>query len=184
MNKAFVNENVLRMLYLEENRPMHEISKMLGVSVGSVYNYIKLYGIPSRPMHQGFKGKNHSDAAKKKISESNTGRKFSKETINKMSESAKISGIGHKKKRTDGYIAIYFPDHPWSSSDGYIMEHILVMEALIGRHLYEHECVHHINGKRYDNKKENLKLMTKTEHASFHMKKRWEKEKKGGMTYQ
>ena len=29
-----------------------------------------------------------------------------------MSESKIKGGIGHKKKRTDGYIAVYFPDHP------------------------------------------------------------------------
>lgn len=86
-------------------------------------------------------------------------------------------GIGHKKKRADGYIAIYFPDHPRSNSEGYIMEHILVMEALVGRHLNEDECVHHINGKRDDNRAKNLQLMTKREHMSYHSKKRWEKKK-------
>jgi hypothetical protein len=54
------------------------------------------------------------------------------------------------------------------------MEHDLVMEVLIGRHLYDYECVHHINGIRNDNRKENLMLMTKSEHASYHNKKRWE----------
>lgn len=185
MNKVvLIDEDILRFLYLVEQRPMHEISKILGVAVGTVYNYIKVYGIPSRPEHQGFKGKHHTDVTKAKISNAHTGRTFSNETIAKMSEAAKVGGIGHKKERTDGYIAIYFPDHPCSSADGYIMEHILVMEALIGRHLHEWECVHHINGIRSDNRKENLKLMTKSEHMSFHMKKRWEEKKKGGVTYQ
>ena len=99
-----------------------------------------------------------------------------------MSESAKNGGIGHKKKRCDGYIAVYFPDHPNSTKDGYIMEHDLVMECLIGRHLKSDEVVHHINRVRDDNRKENLQLMTIKEHASFHMKERYEL-KKGGMTY-
>lgn len=158
---------------------MHEISKILGVSVGSVYNYIKIYGIPSRQEHQGFKGKHHTEATKTRISEAHNGRTFSKETILKMSESSKVGGIGHKKERTDGYISIYFPDHPCSSADGYIMEHILVMEALLGRHLYDRECVHHINEIKSDNRKENLQLMTKSEHMSLHMKKRQEKAKRG-----
>lgn len=100
-----------------------------------------------------------------------------------MSESTKQGGIGHKK-RSDGYIAIYFPDHPKSTADGYIMEHDLVMECLIGRHLNPEEVVHHINFKRDDNRKENLKLMTFKEHAAFHMKRRHEEKQKGGMTYQ
>lgn len=87
----------------------------------------------------------------------------------------KQGGIGHKKKRSDGYVFIYFPDHPMSTKDGYVMEHDLVMEALIGRHLKGNECVHHINEIRDDNRKENLMLMTKSEHMSLHSKKRWEK---------
>lgn len=170
-----LDENVLRKLYVEDQIPMYEISKKLGVSVGSIHNYIKRYNIPSRPPHQGFKGKHHTESAKEKIRQKHKGRTFSKETLLKMSESAKVGGIGHKKKRTDGYISIYFPDHPCSSSDGYIMEHILVMESLLGRHLYKNECVHHINENRSDNRKENLQLMTKSEHMSFHTKKRHEK---------
>ena len=45
------------------------------------------------------------------------------------------------------------------------------------------EVVHHINHKRNDNRIENLQLMTFKEHASLHMRERWEK-KKGVMTYQ
>ena len=63
------------------------------------------------------------------------------------------------------------------------MEHILVMEALLGRHLYDHECVHHINEIKSDNRKENLQLMTKSEHMSLHIKKD-RKKQKGEMTYQ
>lgn len=48
------------------------------------------------------------------------------------------------------------------------MEHQLVMECLIGRHLNANECVHHINFIRDDNRKENLELMTISEHMSLH----------------
>ena len=89
-----------------------------------------------------------------------------------------MGGIGHKKKRTDGYVAVYFPDHPNSNNSGYIMEHVLVMECLIGRHLRADECVHHINENKADNRGANLKLMTKKEHMSYHMKKRHEDKKR------
>lgn len=179
---TIIDVDTLEKLYLQEQKSMREISEILGVAVGTVYNYIRFYEIPSRQKHQGFKGKKHTEITKEKIRKKLINRTFSEKTIKKMSEAAKNGGIGHKKERTDGYVMIYFPDHPCSSKEGYIMEHILVMEALIGRHLYSYECVHHINGKKRDNRKENLQLMTKSAHMSLHMSERWKK-KKGGMTY-
>ena len=99
-----------------------------------------------------------------------------------MSYAGKIGGVGHKKKREDGYIAIYFPDHPKSSKDGYIMEHILVMEAIIGSHLEDNEVVHHKNGIRDDNRKENLKLMDFREHARYHMKQRHDEKRRNDLS--
>lgn len=81
---------------------------------------------------------------------------------------------GHEKKRDDGYIKVYSPDHPKCTADGYVMKHILVMERKIGRLIADDECVHHINHIRDDNRIENLRLMTKSEHMSMHMKERWE----------
>ena len=172
---VIVNAELLKRLYVDEGKPMHEVADKMGISVGTVYNYIHKYDIPSRPPHMGFLGHKQTEEAKAKCAKANLGRKVSMETRKRMSEALKKGGIGFKKKRTDGYISIYFPDHPKSSVDGYVMEHVLVMEALVGRHLYDDECVHHINGKRDDNRKENLMLMTKSEHMSMHSKMRWEK---------
>ena len=123
-----------------------------------------------------------SQDAKMKISQFHKGKTVSEETKIKISEAQKKGGIGHKKKRSDGYISIYFPDHPKSNNDGYMMEHDLVMECIIGRHLKDDEVVHHKNHIRSDNRKENLQLLTFKEHASLHMKERYAK-KKGGVTY-
>lgn len=178
MNK--LSHETLYELYIIRGKPMHEIAKELGVAVGTVYNYLKNYGIKTRNRSEAFeslkiRGWEYPDSAKKKISNSRKGKKHSEETKRRLSEVKKIGGIGYKKKRSDGYIYIYFPDHPKSTKDGYIMEHDLIMECLIGRHLRDDEVVHHVNKIRDDNRKENLQLMTKSEHASLHLKERWNK---------
>lgn len=185
MNK--VNQETLYDLYIIRGKPMHEIAKELNIAIGTVYNYLHKYNIQTRNMEQAFeklkeRGWEYPQSAKETIGKAKKGRKLSKETRKKMSISDKIGGIGHKKKRSDGYICIYFPDHPKSTKDGYIMEHDLIMECLIGRHLKNDEIVHHKNKIRDDNRKENLQLMTFKEHARLHMIERNNK-KKGGMTY-
>ncbi len=119
----------------------------------------------------------------------NKGKHLSLETRQKISKALKgkyrvISEFGgHKKKRKDGYISIYIPQHPNSSKEGYVMEHVLVMESKIGRYLKKDEVVHHKNKIRDDNRIENLQLMTFREHAGLHMKERHLLRKKGMMTY-
>lgn len=51
---------------------------------------------------------------------------------------------------------------------GNAKEHRLIMEAHLNRKLGPDEVVHHINGDKLDNRLENLKVMTRSEHSRFH----------------
>lgn len=59
-----------------------------------------------------------------------------------------------------GYIKELCPDHPNADAGGYVMQHRLVMEQVLGRPLLPTERVHHKNGIRDDNRPENLELWT------------------------
>jgi hypothetical protein len=177
-----ITKDELERLYLIERLPMWKIGKITGIATGKIHKLIHQYGIPARTKGAGMLGKQHNEEARRKISNAHKGMNHTQESREKMSEARLLKGIGHKKERSDGYVAIYFPDHPKANNDGYIMEHDLVMECVIGRWLNEDECVHHINEIRNDNRKENLQIMTKSEHMAYHAKKRWLK-KKGELTY-
>jgi hypothetical protein len=61
-----------------------------------------------------------------------------------------------------GYTLVYLPsDHPFLSMAGrnnYVREHRLVMAEHLGRPLSRAEGVHHKNGRKDDNRIENLEL--------------------------
>jgi len=83
---------------------------------------------------------------------------------------------GGRTRLIRGYVWEYSPDHPLSNKWGWIAQHHLVAEDILGRPLLKmadrklSECVHHKNHDPTDNRPENLAIMTKSAHHSYHSK--------------
>lgn len=86
-----------------------------------------------------------------------------------------------------GYVHEFCPGHPCANVWGFVPQHRLVGEDLVGRPLvrstkpYERECVHHKNEIKTDNRPENLEVMTFSAHRSHHTTK-MNKERTGHLT--
>ena len=79
---------------------------------------------------------------------------------------------GGKKINKKGYVLILKPEHHRADKNGYVLEHIVVWEENNNKEIDKGQCIHHINGKKDDNRTENLQLMSIGEHSAFHNRKR------------
>ncbi|MBU1092565.1 HNH endonuclease [Patescibacteria group bacterium] len=69
----------------------------------------------------------------------------------------------------DGYRFVMNKTHP-KAVKGYVFEHRLVAEKIIGRPLNKNEIVHHLDGNRLNNTVENIVILSRAEHARLHLK--------------
>lgn len=138
-------EDIPRM-YLEEKLSTVQIGEKVGLAVGAVGSILRIRGITLRNPKEGWK------------------TRFPDGRFGKLAANWK----GGKRKTGLGYIQVLCSDHPYSTKQGYVMEHRLVMEEHLGRYLEPEEMVHHLNGKRGDNRLENLEASTRSEHVKKH----------------
>lgn len=74
-----------------------------------------------------------------------------------------------KFKDSNGYIYVHMPNHHRAKSNGYVAEHIVIAEKIIGRDLKKEEVVHHEDRDRSNNSEDNLFVFaTLGDHTRYH----------------
>jgi len=101
-----------------------------------------------------FFGKHHTEKTKQLIREANTGE-----------NNHNFKGL--RKHNYYGYIMIYQKSHPKADESGRILEHRVKVENYLGRYLKKNELIHHINGKKDDNRLSNLYLFNRRKHTIY-----------------
>ncbi len=77
----------------------------------------------------------------------------------------------HNRHMQQGYVYFTgYQDHPNCRSNGTLFEHVMVMSESLGRPLFPHERVHHINGMRDDNDISNLELWSTSQPSGQRVK--------------
>lgn len=80
------------------------------------------------------------------------------------------------------YVHEFFPEHPLANQWGWVAQHRLVGEDIVGRPLVQHpdpkirECVHHKDENPLNNHPDNLQVMTFSAHRAHHTRLRNEAE--------
>ena len=72
------------------------------------------------------------------------------------------------QRKINKYVYILAPNHPHTTSGGYVTEHRLIVERALGRLLTYDEKVHHINLDKLDNRNSNLLVCSGSYHHLIH----------------
>lgn len=79
-----------------------------------------------------------------------------------------IAFIPHEKSR-NGYVM----KKGWGNHRYFKYEHRMIAESYLGRRLSRNEIVHHMNGRRDDNRPDNLCVIDSDGHNRYHAWYKW-----------
>jgi len=180
-NALNIPKSILLDMYVDQGLTMAEIAQQLRVHIVTIGRYLKKYGLchqPSKQVEDSLIRKLYIDD---RLTQHQVGSivGLGDGTINRrlcmMGIPCKHRRLGRYSsnwnggKYTDskGYVHILAPDYWCASKDGYVSEHVMVWEKANNMHLPDGWVVHHFNGIKNDNRKENLIGMPSSEHTKL-----------------
>lgn len=177
-DKFILTDENLKIAYIDKKKTMSEIAEEIGCNPATILYRLRRAGIKTRKRNE-YPPTENVKKAWVRIGKARKGKVLSESTRQAISKAHKGMRLrndyefgGHEKIRTDGYVSVYCPDHPTASKDGYVLKHRIVIETHLGHAVPNGYIVHHKNGKKDDNRLENLELMKRGEHTAFHTKQR------------
>jgi hypothetical protein len=146
----------------EDGATQTEVAESLGLGSHVIRRVMRRYGIQARAAVRR--------ASAQRVCPMCSGRKSSDSTLcrNCCRRENNPNWKGGLYVGSDGYVRAYAPDHPWPRRNGQVLEHVRVMELLLGRRLLPTEAVHHRDHNRQNNELTNLELWNRSEHARHH----------------
>ena len=139
MAKEYINREFLYEQYVTQQKSVKQIRREFGWGINTIKRWLRYHEIPLRDIRDDIIRRQRG----------HTGNKNPR-------------WLG--KRNLGGYIYTYFPEHPHSNKQGYVAQHRIIAEQILGRYLLPSEVVHHKDGDRAENDKTNLFPTTKAGH--------------------
>lgn len=173
-SESYKDDIWLRSKYIDEQLSMKEIGDICGVYEKTIQYYMNKFSIERRQGSSKITT-NHRNKMSERLKGKptwNFGMAGNYQKWTKHGEAAPGYKGGTSINASRGYRMILSPGHPNANANGYVFEHRLVCEKLLGRYLSDAEIVHHRDSNRLNNDPSNLFIFYGHDtHLAFHKAK-------------